>query len=205
MEREISGEPTPTGERPQSQVEKETKIGATPEEKEKDLQGLKRGAQDELRAFTQLETGQVTPEKTVKLLSAHEAYLRKEVSREQEEARKNPLARPGDVDYRAEWQESMDALRGATGKGPVSETVRFLKVGAARYKSEADTIREKFLGGRLIENRPLAVAEAFQNIADQSQQAIQWERAANNLETAARLFENLENLSSFKVSEEPQP
>ena len=77
MEREISGEPTPTGERPQSQVEKETKIGATPEEKEKDLQGLKREAQDELRAFTQLETGQVTPEKTVKLLSPHQTYPKK--------------------------------------------------------------------------------------------------------------------------------
>ena len=205
MEREVSEMPTPPGEGSQSQVEKETKIDPTPKEKEKDLQGLKREAQDELRAFTQLEPDQVTPEKTVKLLSAHEAYLRKEVSREQEEARRNPLARPGDVDYRAEWQESMDALRGATGKGPVSETVRFLKVGAARYKGEADTIREKFLGGRLIENRPSAVLEAFQDIADQSQRAIQLERAANNLETAARLFENLENLSSLKVSEEPQP
>ena len=98
MEREVSEMPTPPGEGPQSQVEKETKIGPTPEEKEKDLQGLKREAQDELRAFTQLEPDQVTPEKTVKLLSAHEAYLRKEVSREQEEARRNPLARPGEVD-----------------------------------------------------------------------------------------------------------
>ena len=201
MEREISEMPTPPGEGPQSQVEKETKIDLTPKEKGKDLQGLKREAQDELQAFTQLEADQVTPEKTVRLISAHEAYLRKEVLREDEARKANPLARPGDVDYRAEWQESMDALRGATGKGPVSETVRFLKVGAARYKGEADTIREKFLGGRLIENRPLAVAEAFQDIADQSQRAIQLERAANNLETAARLFENLENLSSFKVSE----
>jgi len=204
MEREISEMPTPPGEGPQSQVEKETKINLTPEEKEKDLQGLKRNAQDELRAFTQLEADQVTPEKTVRLLSAHEAYLRKEVLREDEAKKVNPLIIPGGIDYRAEWQESMGALRGATGKGPVSETVRFLKVEAARYKSEAGIIREKFLGGRLIENRPLAVAEAFQDIADQSQRAIQWEKAANNLETAARLFENLESLSSFKVSEEPR-
>ena len=204
MEREVSEMPTPPGEGLPNQVEKETKIDLTPKEKGKDLQGLKREAQDELRAFTQLEADQVTPEKTVRLISAHEAYLRKEVLREDEARKANPLASPGDVDYRAEWQDSMDALRGATGKGPVSETVRFLKVEAARYKSEAGIIREKFLGGRLIENRPLAVAEAFQDIADQSQRAIQWEKAANNLETAARLFENLESLSSFKVSEEPR-
>src|SRR3989304_43084 len=115
MEREVSEMPTPPGEGLPNQVEKETKIDLTPKEKEKDLQGLKREAQDELRAFTQLEADQVTPEKTVRLISAHEAYLRKEVLREDEAKKVNPLASPGDVDYRAAWQASMDALRGATG------------------------------------------------------------------------------------------
>lgn len=205
MERETSERPVPAGEGPKNQVQRETRIDATPEEKEKDLRGLKREAQDELKTFTQTESDQITPERTIRLLSAHEAYLRKEVLRGEEEARKNPLAAPGEIDYRPEWQDSMDALRGATGEGPVSETVRFLKVEAARYKDEADRIREKFAAGRYIESRPMAVAEAFQDIADRDQRAIQLEKTTKNLETAARLFENLENLSSLKVGEEPQP
>lgn len=205
MEREVSESPTPHGEGDQSQTGKEAKIDLTQEEKEKEIRGLKRERQDEIRTFTQTEPDQITPEKTVRLLSAHEAYLRKEVLRERDEAKKNPLASPGEINYQSEWEKSIGALRGATGEGNISDTVRFLKVEAARYKSEAEVTREKFAGGKVVEGKPLAVAAAFQDIADRSQQAIQLEKAAQNLETAARLFENLENLSSFKVGEEPPP
>lgn len=200
MEREVYYGTAPSGEEPKNRTENETKIDLDREEVEKEVRGLKREAQDELQAFAQTESDQITPEKTTRLLKTHEAYLRKEVLKE-EEAKKNPLASPGDVDYRSEWQRSMDALRGATGDGPVSETVSFLKVEAARYKNEAEVIREKFSGGRLIENRPSAVAGAFEEIADHDQRASRLEKTAANLETAARIFENLESLSSFKVRE----
>ncbi|HUC94488.1 MAG TPA: hypothetical protein VMR19_00585 [Candidatus Saccharimonadales bacterium] len=86
------------------------------------------------------------------------------------------------------WNEHFDALNGAFGKGKVSDTIDFFRKEASQARRTAEDIRKELSGEAPVEaSKNTALFEHIRliDINKATQQ-----KAAENFDTAARLFEN---------------
>lgn len=100
------------------------------------------------------------------------------------------------------WSELHAALKGAKGEGPVSATIDYFRGQASIQREIAQMIVRQLSSKDSISINSFRSPELFEFINKKSLSIPKFEKAAENYDTAARLFENKVN---FKVSATETP
>lgn len=159
----------------------------------KDPQKLELEADVEM--FTNALPEQITAELGTKFIKYEEYTLRKNKE-------KNFQTPQEYQDALNRWKEAADALKGAERNGPISSTIEYLNNKAIFFRSLS---KMKASQGNSIQIDPLHFLEGririFETVLSAQEGANEWERAAQNCETAAKLFKNYTQLK-VKTEEE---
>lgn len=157
------------------------------------MRGLERDCQVAVRTLERVDGRTITIELAINMLKASEKFYRELAN--QELADMSPDK--GVSVYFDIWSELDDALKGAIGQGPIAPTIEYLRRRASSRRKFAK------MGGEILRgDSPLQLKdtkELFDSVLQMGKSVSIYRKAAENYDTAARLFENRVNFQDIET------
>lgn len=153
------------------------------------MKGDEKELQVQIYTFEAVDKSQITRELATELLEVRERFFRELANQELADGKDGP----GAEIYFNVWSEIDDALKGAKGKAPVSSTIDYFRQSASRERKTAESIMRELNGDE--PTRLSDSSQLFERISLISKNLPKREKAAENYDTAARLFETSKKIN----------
>jgi hypothetical protein len=162
------------------------------------MDGRTKDLQIEVETFEQIDSNEITSERATQLLETDEKYWREKANQDLAKLGENKIS---DVSFNI-WSRLQDALKSAKGDVSPQYAIDYFRNRAAECRLTAQGI-ENIMNGKeplLTKEDEKDVPQLFQRVFNMSQNLPTRYKAAENYDTAARIFENKLNLEEAEIS-----